>query len=214
MRAEPGRGGSRSRAATRRLPGLHHVGRLARLRRRQDPAPLPRGAGRRLDAVQDEGRRRRRGRPPADGDHPRGDRAGPDARGRRQPALGRRRRRSTGWPAWRRSTRTGSRSRRARTTSSATRRSPGPSRRSGSRPASTSTTGSCSSSSSGRRARHLPDRRVPSRRGQRGRRGPAPGGEVRRARLPARRRRRPVRARPAPRPPSTTSRSAGRSTAG
>ena len=84
-------GGARGRAAARRLPGLHDLGRLAGLRRRQDPAPLPRGAGRRLDAVQAEGRRRPRRRPPPGGDHPRGDRTGPDARGRRQPALGRRR---------------------------------------------------------------------------------------------------------------------------
>ena len=56
------------------------------------------------------------------------DEIGPDADagGRRQPALGRRRRRSTGWRGSARSTRTGSRSRPAPTTSSATRRSPGP----------------------------------------------------------------------------------------
>ena len=132
----------------RRLPGLHDLGRLAGLRRRQDPAALPRGAGRRLDAVQDEGRGGRRGRRAAGGDHARGDRAGPDARGRRQPALGRGLGDRLDGPAARRSTRTGSRSRPAPTTSWATRRSPGPSRRSGSRPASTSTTGSCSSSSS------------------------------------------------------------------
>ena len=36
--AAPGRAGARGRAAARRLPGLHDVGRLARLRRRQDPA--------------------------------------------------------------------------------------------------------------------------------------------------------------------------------
>ena len=74
-------------------------------------------------------------------DRPRGDRAGPDAGGRRQPALGRRRGDRLDGRARRRSTRTGSRSRPAPTTSSATPRSPAPSRRSGSRPASTSTTG-------------------------------------------------------------------------
>ena len=82
-------------------------------------------------------------------DRPRGDRARPDAGGRRQPALGRRRRRST-WMA-----RAGAvrpvldrGADQPRRHPRATRRSPGPSRRSGSRPASTSTTGSCSSSSS------------------------------------------------------------------
>ncbi len=51
----------------------------------------------------------------------------------------------------------------------------------------------------GRGDRRLPDRRLPHRRRQRGdRRAPA-GGEVRRPRLPARRRRRPLRVRAAPR---------------
>ena len=49
---------------------------------------------------------------------------GPYARGGREPALGRRARRSRGWTGSARSTRTGSRSRRAPTTSWATRRSP------------------------------------------------------------------------------------------
>ena len=47
--------------------------------------------------------------------------------------------------------------------------------------------------------RRLPDRRVPRRRGERGARDHPDGGEVRRAGLPARGRRRPVRVRPAPR---------------
>ena len=47
--------------------------------------------------------------------------------------------------------------------------------------------------------RLLPDRRLPARRRQRGRRRAAAGGEVRRPGLPARRRRRAVRARAAPR---------------
>ena len=80
-----------SRASARRLSRLHHVGRLARLPGRQDPAPLSRGAGGRLDAIQDEGRGRPRRRHPAGHDRPRGDRPGHDARGRREPALGRRR---------------------------------------------------------------------------------------------------------------------------
>ena len=76
---------------------------------------------------------------------------------------------------------------------------PGGRARSASPPASTSTTGSCSSSSSQAEAiERLPDRCLPARRRQRGRRGPAAGRQVRRAGLPARRRRRPVRAGPAP----------------
>ena len=78
---------------------------------------------------------------PAGADRPRGDRTGADAGGGRQPALGRRRGDRLDGPARAGSTRTGSRSRPARTTSSATPRSPGPSRRSAWRPASTSTTG-------------------------------------------------------------------------
>ncbi len=50
----------------------------------------------------------------------------------------------------------------------------------------------------GRGDRHRPDRRGPGRGGQREPRDPAAGGQVRAARLPARRRRGPVRARPAP----------------
>ena len=51
----------------------------------------------------------------------------------------------------------------------------------------------------GRGDRRLPDRRVPHRRRQRGDRGAAAGGEVRHPRVPARRRRRPLRVRAAPR---------------
>ena len=83
--------GPRGGAGPRRLPGIRDVDRLAGLRRRQDPATVPRGARRRLDRVQAEGRRRRRGRPAAGGHRSRGDRAGPDHGGRREPALGRRR---------------------------------------------------------------------------------------------------------------------------
>ena len=57
-------------------------------------------------------------------DRPRGDRARPDAGGRREPALGRRRGDRLDGAARASSTRTGSRSRPAPTTSSATRRSP------------------------------------------------------------------------------------------
>ena len=103
----------------------------------------------------------------------------------------------------------------APTTSSATRRSPAPSRRSGSRPASTSTTGSCSSSSS--RPAAIGVCQIDACR---------LGGvneviavlllaaEVRRAGLPARRRRRACASWSSTCRPSTTSRSAARSTGG
>ena len=48
------------RAPAGRLSRLHHLGRLAGLSRRQGPPPVPRGPRRRLDPVQDEGRRGRR----------------------------------------------------------------------------------------------------------------------------------------------------------
>ena len=94
----PGADARRARggAARDRLPGLHDVGRLARLLRRQDPPALPRGAGRRLHPLQDQGGRQPGRRCPARGAGPRGDRPGRRADGRRQPALGRRRRRSSG----------------------------------------------------------------------------------------------------------------------
>ncbi len=53
--------------AARRLPLLHHLGGLARLRRRQAAAPRPGGGRRRVHAHQDEGRPRpRRRHPPPD----------------------------------------------------------------------------------------------------------------------------------------------------
>ena len=130
---------------------------------------------------------------------PGGLRPGHPHRDRRQPALGRRPRRSTGSARWRRSTRGGSRSRPAPTTCSATPRSPGRSR-----PIPVAT------------GEHVQNRvvfkqllqaerdllpaarRRPGRGRQREHRDPAAGGEVRRAGLPARRRGRPVRAGPAP----------------
>ena len=55
-----------------RLPGLHDLGRLARLRGRQGGVARPRGARGRLHARQDEGRRRPRlGRSPRAADPPR-----------------------------------------------------------------------------------------------------------------------------------------------
>ena len=41
-----------------RVPGVHHVGGVARLRRRQDPGAVPGGDRRRVAGVQDEGRPR------------------------------------------------------------------------------------------------------------------------------------------------------------
>ena len=147
--ARPGPRGTRPRpAAPRRLPGLHDVGGLARLRRRQGAAALPRGAGGRLDAVQDEGRRAT-STTTSGGCASSATRSAPSGCSRStRTSAGTSASRSTGCGRSPRSTRTGSRSRRAPTTSSGTRRSPGPSRRSASRPASTSTTGSCSSSCS------------------------------------------------------------------
>ena len=66
--------GRRSRGGDRRLglPGVHDVGGLARLLRRQGRGARSRGAGGRLHARQDEGRRRHRvGRPPRRPDPPR-----------------------------------------------------------------------------------------------------------------------------------------------
>ena len=170
---------------------------------------MPRGARRRLDPVQDEGRRRHRRRRPTGPDHPRGDRPGPDAGGRRQPALGRRdgdrldgARCAPFDPYWI-----------EEPTSpddilghAAIARAVAPIR---------VATGEHVHNRvmfkqflAAEAMRRLPDRRLPARRRQRGRRGPAAGRQVRRAGLPARRRRRPVRAGPAPRRRSTTSRSA------
>ena len=58
--------------------------------------------------------------------------------------------------------------------------------------------GHLQAAAAGRGDRRLPGRRLPGRRRQRGAGRAADGGEVRRAGLPARRRRRPLRVRPAP----------------
>ena len=104
-------------------------------------APVRGGPGSGLDAVQDEGRSRPRRRRPPGRDRPGRDRARRQPDDGRQPALGRRRGDRLDGRRWPGSSRTGSRSRRAPTTSSATPGSREPSPRSGSRPASTSTTG-------------------------------------------------------------------------
>ena len=122
-------------------------------------------------------------------------------------------RRSTGWRSWPRSTRTGSRSRPARTTSSATR----PSARAVA-PVQVATgehiaqPRDVQAAAPGGAIDVLPDRRLPRRRGQREPGDPAAGGQVRRPGLPARRRGGAVRARAAPVRCSTTSRSAGTTT--
>ena len=198
----------------RRLPGVHDVGRLARLRRRQDPAPLPRGAGRRLDPVQDEGRGRR------DDDRAPGriirEEIGPD----RMLAVDANQRWGVGeaiaWmaragavrPVLDRGADEPRRHPRARGDRPGRRADPGRHRRARPQP------GDVQAAAPGRGDRRLPDRRVPARRGQRGRRGAAAGGRVRRAGLPARRRRRPVRAGPAPLGRRLHRASAGRSRAG
>ena len=183
----------------RRVSRVPHVGRAGSATPRTKVRDLtPRRARRRLALLQDQGRRRRRvRRPPLRGDA-RGDRR-PPAHGRRQPGVGRRRRRSSGCGTSSRSTCAGSRSRRAPTTCSATPRSGARSRRSASRPASTPTNRvDLQAAAAGRGDRLLPDRRVPARRRERGARGAAARGEVRRAGVPARRRARAVRVRAAP----------------
>ena len=108
-------------------------------------------------------------------------------------------RRSSGCATSRRSGCAGSRSRPAPTTCSATPRSAAPSRPSASPPASTAANRVMFKQLlQAERHRLLPDRRLPPRRGQRGARGAAAGGQVRRAGVPARRRARPVRVRAAP----------------
>ena len=87
-------GGARpTQLLERRLPGLHHHARLARLlRRRSSPGCAEEAVADGLHPDQAEGRRRPRRRRPAAAHRPRGRRPGHPHRGRRQPALGRRRR--------------------------------------------------------------------------------------------------------------------------
>ena len=118
----PGRPrGPRGAATGRRLPGLHHHPRLARLRRREAHAAVQGGGGRRILHDQAEGGRRGRGRRPP----PLASPGTPSVRTCRiavdaNQIWGYRGRDRRGWPDWRRSTRTGSRSRPRRTTSSGT----------------------------------------------------------------------------------------------
>ena len=67
--------GARGGAAPHRVSGVRHLRRLARLRRRQDQAPVSRGAGRRVDGLQAQGRRQRRRRPTPGANRARGDRS-------------------------------------------------------------------------------------------------------------------------------------------
>ena len=102
-RAAPTRAARDRRAAARRLSRLHDLGRLARLRRRQDPPPVPGGAGRRLDACSSS-RSARTSRTTSGGRASCARRSGrTGARGRRQPALGRRRGDRVDGAGWRRS---------------------------------------------------------------------------------------------------------------
>ena len=171
---------------------------LARLRRREAHPARRRGRRRRLPADQAEGRRRPRrrrtplpcrppGRRPR---HPHGD--------RRQPALGRRRgdpldqgaRRVR--PVLDRGAHQPRRHPRPRRDPQGRRPGQGRHRRARPEP------DRLQAAPPGRRRRRPPDRRGPRRRRQREPRDPAARGQVRRAGLPARGRRRPVRTRPAP----------------
>ena len=89
-RNEPTGPRARPRCWRRRLPGLHHLGRLARLPRRQGPSAVPRRRGRAAGALQDQGRRDLEDDIRRVAHRPRGDRRRPDPDGRRQPGLGRR----------------------------------------------------------------------------------------------------------------------------
>ena len=160
----------------------------------------PRGGRGRLTTDQAEGGRRHRRRCPPASARPRRGRARRPHRRRRQPDLGRRARRSSGWralaafdPYWIEEPTSPRRHPRAR-------RDPrGPSRRSGWPPGSTSQNrGRLQATAAGRGDRRRADRRLPGRRGQRERRDPAAGREVRRPGLPARRWGRAVRDGPAP----------------
>ncbi len=93
---DPGSAGAhegrpRSGAAAHGLSRLHDLGRMDGLLRRQGPRRVPRGARRRLDALQGQGRRRSRRRCEARGHGAGGDRSGSRADDRREPAMGRRR---------------------------------------------------------------------------------------------------------------------------
>ena len=63
-RNAPGKAAREKEMLRAGLPGLHHLGRLARLLRRQGAPPGPRRRGRGLDPLQAEGRRQHRGRHP------------------------------------------------------------------------------------------------------------------------------------------------------
>ena len=202
---------ARGRAAARRLSRVHHVGRLARLLRRQDP---PACAARRVADGWTHfkikvGARPGRRRPPLR-DHARGDRARPRADGRRQPGAGTSTRRSR---AMRRA---------GRFDPVVDRGADQPRRRAGPRRDRARRSAPIGVAT----GEHVQNRVIfkqllqaeaidfcqidalPARRRQRGAGGAAAGGEVRRAGVPARGRRRPVRVRAAPVDRSTTSRSA------
>ena len=160
---------------------------------------VPAGGRRRVHPDQAQGRRRHRRRRPAHGPGQGGGRPGHPDRGRRQPALGRRRGRARRSPRSRPGTRTGSRSRPARTRSSAWPGSasaiaPGQDRgrRARRQP------GDLQAAPAGGRGGRADHRRLPGGRGQREPGDPAARREVRRPRLPARGRRGPVRDGPAP----------------
>ncbi len=81
--------GARGRASEERISRLYHVGRLARLLRREDSPAVPGSARRRLDAFQGESRRQAGRRSAAALCRARGDRPRAQADDRLEPALGR-----------------------------------------------------------------------------------------------------------------------------
>ena len=190
--------------------------RVARVLGRADPHAVPRGDRRGLRALQGQSRGQPRGRLAPRGARARADRAEPDAHVRREPAVGRAPGHRMGAPP-------------RRVQAALDRRAHEPGRRAGPR----------DDRPGPRAARHrrrhrralpeprrlqaappglgdhlLPDRLLPSRGGERGGRGAAPRGALRRARLPARRRRRPLRVRAARLDASTISPSPARSRTG
>ncbi|CAA9400578.1 MAG: L-fuconate dehydratase, partial [uncultured Phycisphaerae bacterium] len=195
-RRDEGRSGGGTPAGW--LPGLHHLGRLARLPGRETAAPLPGGGRRRLVPLQDEGGARRRGQRAPGGDHPGGDRPEPPADDGRQPGVGRRRghRPDGATGAVRPVVDRGADQPRRRARPRRHRPGGGTGRRRnrGALPQPRDV----QAAPAGRGDPLLPARRLPPGRGQRGPGGAAAGGQVRRPGLPPRGRRRAVRVRAAP----------------
>src|SRR5581483_8778209 len=192
-----GRAGATHRL--RGVSGVHDVGRLARLRRREGGRTRAAGARGRVPPDQDEGRRR----PPlgraARGADPRSARHGGRPDDGREPGLGRRRGDRVDARPWRVRSLVDRGAdepgRRARARADPERRRADPGRDGRARPEPRD----LQAAVPGRSDRRLPDRRLPGRRRERGARDHPDGREVRDPGLPARRRRRALRVRAAPR---------------